>query len=169
MFVMDRVSTPAGLVLAMANLTMFTACSLENSQPDEARTMIITTERHFEFTAEQVYAAWVGEDTLVAPVTRIEKDVRLGGHYRLFVQTDDFTAVMQATYLEIQPNRKLVYSWEWNDDGEETRVEVNFIPQGNGCLVKLAHGEFQKQESFDRHAFGWENYFDGLVKQLKGE
>ena len=128
--------------------------------------LTITSERPFDFTPERVYAAWVAEETLVAPVTRIEKDVRLGGHYRLFVETEQFTGVMEAKYLEVEPNHKLVYSWEWNDDGDETVVTVNFDASGDGCLIRLSQGEFQKQESFDRHSFGGGNYFDGLEKQL---
>jgi uncharacterized protein YndB with AHSA1/START domain len=129
--------------------------------------MTITTERSFNYSPQAVYKAWVSEETVVPPVTRIEKDVRLGGHYRLFVEMEGMTFAMQAEYKEIIPNRKLVYSWEWNDDGEETLVVVDFIPQADGCLVKLTHGEFKKQESFDNHSFGWGNYFDGLEKQLE--
>ena len=43
-----------------------------------------------------------------------------------------------------------------------TEVAVGFIPKGEGCLVRLKHGKFQKQESYNRHKIGWENYFDGL-------
>jgi uncharacterized protein YndB with AHSA1/START domain len=131
--------------------------------------MIIATERYFAHAPKAVYEAWVSEETVVPPVTRIEKDVRLGGHYRLFVEMEGMTFVMRAEYKEVVPNRKLVYSWEWNDDGEETLVEVDFIPQGDGCLVKLTHGELKKQESFDNHTFGWGNYFDGLAKRLEGK
>jgi len=130
--------------------------------------MTITTDRTFEYSPEQVYNAWVSEETVVPPVTRIEKEVRMGGHYRLYVETPEFTGVMLAEYKEIFPNEKLVYSWEWNDDGEETLVTVNFDSAGNGCKIRLTHGEFQKQESFDNHSFGWGNYFDGLEKKLSG-
>ncbi|MBH55119.1 MAG: hypothetical protein CMI18_12345 [Opitutaceae bacterium] len=36
----------------------------------------------------------------------------------------------------------------------------------DGCLVKLIHRVFQKQESFDQHSFGWQSYFDRLEKKL---
>ena len=75
--------------------------------------MTIVTERTFVYTAEAVFWGWVAEETLVAPVTKIEKDVRIGGHYRLFVEIENTTAVMEAVYRVIEPNRKLVYSWEW--------------------------------------------------------
>ena len=130
--------------------------------------MTILTERPMEYSPEQVYDAWVSEETVVAPVTRIEKDVREGGHYRLYVETPDYTGVMHAEFLEVDAPRKLVYSWEWNNDGEKTTVAVRFLPDGDGCRVELSHGEFQKQESFDRHAFGWESYLDGLQKKLAG-
>ena len=147
-------------------LAMF-IISCSSPKQNEDQTMTIETERTFEFTAQQVYDAWVAEETVVPPVTRIEKDVRKGGFYRLYVEMEDSTGIMNAEYLEVEPGRKLVYTWEWNDDGEETKVVVNFNPQDDNCLVKLTHGEFQKQESFDRHAFGWENYFDGLTKRLQ--
>lgn len=130
--------------------------------------MTITTERVFEFSPEQVFEAWVSEETVVAPVTRIEKDVRVGGYYRLFVETPEYTGVMQAEYLAVDAPNKLVYTWEWNQDGEKTTVVVRFHPAGAGCRVELSHGEFQKQESYDQHAFGWQSYFDGLEKKLSG-
>ncbi len=129
-------------------------------------TMTINTERRFRHSADAVFEAWVAEETLVAPVTKIEKDVRVGGQYKLFVEMENFTAIMTAEYLKIEPGRKLRYSWEWNDDGEETTVEVDFIPEAEGCVVRVTQGAFEKQESLDRHAFGWENYFDGLERQL---
>jgi len=99
-------------------------------------------------------------------VTRIEKDVRLGGHYRLYVEMEHGTMVMDAVYREIDPGRRLVYSWEWNDDGEATEVEVEFLPTADGSSVRLSHSGFLKQDSFDRHADGWKNYFDGLTARL---
>lgn len=142
------------------------ACSRPSTEiPD----MTITTERHFNFSPEQVYEAWVSEETVVAPVTRIEKEVREGGFYRLFVETSEYTGVMEAEYTVVVPGEKLVYTWEWNNDGEETVVSVKFASDGDGCQVSLTHGEFQKQESYDRHAFGWGNYFDGLEKKLSGD
>jgi len=129
--------------------------------------MKIETERTFEFPAESVYGAWVADETLIAPVTRIEKDVRVGGHYRLYVEMEQGTAVMEAEYTVIEPGRKLAYSWEWNGDGEVTLVTVQFVPQGAGCLVQLTHGAFLKEDSYERHVSGWENYFDGLAERLR--
>jgi uncharacterized protein YndB with AHSA1/START domain len=170
MLIMLRIFRVVGIGVAMVNMNLgnlFAEAAIEESKTKDA--MIIETEREFEYAAEAVYEAWVSEETVVAPVTRIEKDVRVGGHYRLFVEMENFTGVMDAEYQEIEPGRKLVYTWEWNNDGEETVVTVYFIPRGDGCLVKLTHGTFEKQDSFDRHAFGWGNYFDGLEKQLGGE
>lgn len=130
--------------------------------------MTITTERTFTASPATVYDAWVSEETVVPPVTRIEKDVRLGGHYRLYVETGDSTFIMRAEYKAVIPNQRLEYTWEWNDDGEQTLVTVEFNSDSAGCLVKLKHGPFQKQESYDRHSFGWQNYFAGLEKKLAG-
>ena len=148
---------------------LVTASSCSESAKEGNDDMTIITERSFEYSPEAVYSAWVSEETVVPPVTRIEKEVRVGGFYRLFVEMPEFTGVMEAEYKEVVPNEKLVYTWEWNDDGEETIVDVTFKSDGEGCLVQLTHGEFQKQESFDQHSFGWQNYFDGLEKKLTGE
>lgn len=169
MIPLRRIITALGIGVAMLNQTgdgLLVAQTQGGSSKTSENTMTIKAERRFNHTAETVYDAWVAEETIVAPVTRIEKDVRVGGHYQLFVEMENFTGVMNAEYLEIDPGRKLVYSWEWNDDGEETSVTVEFVPQNEGCLVRVTHGEFEKQESHERHAFGWENYFDGLAKQL---
>ncbi len=86
--------------------------------------MTIETERSFNSTSDTVYQAWISEETLVRPVTRIEKDVRIGGYYRLYVEMENATAVMEAKYREVETGRKLVYRWEWNRDGEVTEVAV---------------------------------------------
>ena len=153
-----------GVAMLFAGICLgLSACS----KPSEnSSIMTITTERVFKFSPEQVYAAWVSDETVVPPVTRIEKEVRVGGFYRLFVETPEYTGVMQAEYEEVVPGSQLVYTWEWNNDGEETVVSVSFVAEGDGCKVVLTHGEFQKQESYDQHAFGWQSYFDGLEKKL---
>ena len=82
MFNVIRIFKVSMAAVAMLNIS----CS---APTEKEKTMTIETERAFEFTPEQVYAAWVAEETIVPPVTRIEKDVKIGGHYRLYVEMAD--------------------------------------------------------------------------------
>ena len=72
-------------------------------------------------------------------------------------------------YLIVIPNKHIRYTWEWNNDGEITEIDVKFSNgrQGNdNCHIELEHIGFQKETSRKMHDDGWDNYISGFEKHL---
>lgn len=118
------------------------------------------------FSPERVYAAWVSSDTVIAPATRMDIDPVVGGHYRLFMDTPEFSTRNEGVFLEVEPPAHLKYTWEWDSDGKVTEITVDFSPDGNGCRVRIQHAGFAEKESFEMHATGWDSYISGLIEFL---
>jgi DNA-binding transcriptional ArsR family regulator len=82
----------------------------------------------------------------------VEIDLRVGGRFRVtMLAADGETHDVSGTYLEMVPNRKLVFSWAWRSTPErESRVTVRIEPDGlNGCELVLMHEQFFDEAARD--------------------
>ncbi len=122
---------------------------------------------HMPFPVGRVYAAWVSSNTVIAPATRMDINPVEGGHYRLFMETPEFSTRNEGTFSKVEPQSHLKYTWEWDSDGNVTEIAVDFSAEGDGCKVSIVHAGFADQASFDMHAAGWDSYFGGLIAFLK--
>ena len=115
------------------------------------------------FSPEAVYAAWVSSDTVIPPATAMDINPVVGGHYRLVVKSDEWDTQNEGKFLEVEENKHLRYTWEWNQDGDVTEIEVTFAASPAGTRLTLAHRGFTSQDSYDNHATGWDGYIKGLA------
>jgi uncharacterized protein (TIGR03086 family) len=89
-------------------------------------------------------------------------DLRVGGDYRLTVVPG---GVATGSFTEIEPGRRLVYTWGWH--GHETvppgasTVQVDFEPVGDKTLVRLTHTGLGAEDAAN-HRGGWTHYLDRL-------
>ena len=65
-------------------------------------------------------------------------------------------------FVEVVPNRKLIFTWGWEDPGSplppgSSTVEIELIEAPNGTLLRLTHKGLPESER-EIHRFGWENY-----------
>ncbi|MHA1564878.1 MAG: SRPBCC family protein [Alphaproteobacteria bacterium] len=125
--------------------------------------MNIDKAYELSFSAEKVFATWVSSDTVIAPATRMDIDPVVGGHYRLFMETPDYSARAEGVFLVVEAGSHIRYSWEWNGDGEVTEIDVAFTPNGSGTRLRILHTGFTKEESVAMHESGWDSYVEGLV------
>jgi len=119
------------------------------------------------FTPQQVYSAWVSPETVVPPATQMDINPVVGGHYRLIMKSREYTGMNEGTFSVVEPGKRVVYSWEWNKDGEVTQIEVNFRSDGTGTAVHILHSGFEKEESVETHDSGWDSYVAGLVAAME--
>ena len=87
-----------------------------------------------------------------------------GGVFRVVMQ--EGTAVMCGEYLELDPPRRLVFSFGWEGNlpsgplpPGSTRVEVTLTPEGGGTRLVLRHYDLPEAAVPD-HSTGW-RYFVG--------
>ncbi|WP_339719870.1 SRPBCC domain-containing protein [uncultured Paraglaciecola sp.] len=124
--------------------------------------MNIEKNYDLSFPLEKVYATWISSDTVIAPATSMDILPKLGGHYRLVVDTPEFKGKNEGVFLLVDPNCHLCYTWEWNNDGEVSEIDVNFSATGKGTAIRILHSGFVNQASADRHDQGWDSYIEGF-------
>ena len=114
----------------------------------------------------QVYDAWLSEEMTIAPVFKIEVDPKVGGHFRLYAGSESQSFVMEGEFLELVPNQKIVYQWQWLGVEERTKVTVIFNPHQEGCTLELLHEGFKFEDSLERHSAGWQSYVPSLEQLI---
>ena len=125
----------------------------------------LTITRTIPATAEQVFAAWTTPEALKrwsapGPLTNpiVEVDLRVGGRYRIDMAAPD-GAVHRVTgiYKEIEPPRRLVYTWFWETNAAlgEMLITVEFHARGASTEIVLEHSQLQSRESAVNHEKGW--------------
>lgn len=108
----------------------------------------------FRISPEQVYEAWLTpllvrrwmaaalqEMGLAGDLRRVEIDPHIGGKFFFSDQRGELEAKHWGTYLELEPARKIVFTWivSENDEADPSRVTITLPPQEQGCLVTLVH------------------------------
>ncbi|CAN7490707.1 SRPBCC family protein [Variovorax paradoxus] len=139
----------------------------------------LTLRRHYPVAPEKVWRAWTDPQALkawfgpeeIVAVPLAEVDLRVGGRFRVAMRAaDGETHDVSGTYLELVPNRKLVFSWAWRSTPErESRVTVRIEPDGNGCELVLLHEQFFDEAARDGHSHGWTGAMGKLGKWLAGQ
>ncbi len=128
--------------------------------------MEINKSYELPFPVETVYTAWVSSDTVIPPATSMDVLPEVGGHYRLMMQMADFSGKNEGKFLLVQPNARVTYTWEWNNDGEVSTIDVRFKATREGTHIDLVHNGFSSAESVTNHDAGWDSYLEGFTKHL---
>ena len=125
----------------------------------------LNIKEEFNTSVEKLYTAWSNEelvkrwfgpaDDMVVPEAKL--DVVEGGHYRIVIENsagEQF--IVGGSYKEVIPNKRLVFSWQWENSPVITTVELNFTALSDQrSALELIHTEFEDQESCDHHMQGW--------------
>jgi uncharacterized protein (TIGR03086 family) len=89
-------------------------------------------------------------------------DLRVGGEYRLTVTPSH---VANGTYVEIEPGRRVVYTWGWVDSPDlapgTSTVVIELEPEGDKTRVRLTHQGLPTGQVAG-HSDGWNHYMDRL-------
>jgi uncharacterized protein YndB with AHSA1/START domain len=114
------------------------------------------------FTDPARYVLWMGN--------RAELEPRPGGVYRVTMR-DGVQA--SGEFLEVDPPRRLVFSWGWNHEHAvppgSTRVEVTLAEEDGGTRVVLRHAGLPDTEQRTHHQTGWELYLGRLSLASTGQ
>jgi len=134
-------------------------------------TSTITIARVVAATPERVFAAWTDARQLAAwwwpqlAGTSYDVDARPGGSYR--IESPAIGATVSGVYTEVDPPRRLVFTWVW-DDGEpddvvEDTVVVTFEPVATGTRVTVEHTSVAHVPEGGAEQ-GWNDVMDRLVR-----
>lgn len=134
---------------------------------------ILSLRRTFSASQERVYAAWTDPKLLAqwwgppgSVVKSVEIDLQVGGSYRIGFQHVEGTLIfVNGTYKEIQPPKKLVFSWRWENpdmDIGDSLVTLEFRALARKTELHLIHERLPTEEARISHKEGW----TGILSQL---
>jgi uncharacterized protein YndB with AHSA1/START domain len=120
------------------------------------------------WTEAQALSQWFGPGQRPGPVTA-EIDLRVGGAYRIAFSTDDGqTHEVSGVYQEVQPCRRLVFTWAWKSTPERvSRVSIDLEPSAEGTALSFVHDRFHDEQARVNHERGWQRAFDKLAGFLQ--
>ena len=129
----------------------------------ESGSWLLNITRVFDHSIEDVFNAWTDPEQLLKWFCHdgdAEFDIAEGGRFHVFIKCDtNSTAELKGEYIEIIKNKKLVFTWVWQNEplshAGNTVVTVEFVDLGGSTEVKLLHEGFSSEEFCNNHTEGW--------------
>ena len=120
----------------------------------------VTITRVFDVPARLLFEAWSKPEHVVKwfgpkgwPITLCEIDFRVGGRFR-FAMTGSSgvqNTPFGGTYLEIVPNRKIVYDNGFEEPGAERMVHTVTFDEKDGKTTLTLHTLFASVKMYKEH------------------
>src|SRR5437773_10979386 len=124
-------------------------------------------KRHIKASRVHVYASWTdavqmkqwfGPENL--QTLNLLVDARVVGEFRWdVVNPEGENMTIRGEYRELQPGKKIVFTWQWQDDEDWENhisiVTVELDDADGGTELRLAHEQLPNEESRDGHTQGW--------------
>ena len=134
-------------------------------------------ERTFQASAARVFDAWTNEEVLRRwfhgehdwDTPEASVDLRVGGEVRVVMRNprtgDEHGG--GGRYTEIDPPRRLAFTWLWDDEPTRTLIEVDFEEAEGVTTVRFTHSALWDEEAVRSHERGWNVCFDNLEQALE--
>jgi uncharacterized protein YndB with AHSA1/START domain len=138
----------------------------------------IVMRRVMKAPAEKVFDALINPDLIrrwmcpeVLTVASIENDPVVGGAFRLVMQeADGRTYPARGIYREIEPPRRIAFSWMWETEalaGIETEITIELTPQGSDTLFVMTHAGLPSEDERRGHEGGWTSAINQLERMFQ--
>ena len=114
------------------------------------------------FTDPAKMVQWMGTEATLDPRPGGACRINPAGH-----------AVMSGEYVEVDPPRRIVFTWGWETEllqtpPQSTIVEVSLTAQGDDTVVRLTHRRLHS-DAVAFHRAGWEHYLPRLAAAAAGD
>jgi uncharacterized protein YndB with AHSA1/START domain len=126
----------------------------------------VEVRRTIRAPQQRVFDAWTKPDEVKrwhspgpSVVREADMDLRVGGAWSLLMhnaQGEDHW--VRGVYREVDPPRRIVYTWGWDTPGRATNtvVTVEFHDRGGSTEVVVRHDGLATADDRERHTMGWE-------------
>jgi uncharacterized protein YndB with AHSA1/START domain len=119
----------------------------------------------FDAWLQKSWGEWVGPAGVNGEVIQLEP--RVGGRYRIVMHLPDGgTLTVGGTYKEIARPSKIVMSWKWEHESQDTLITLTFAAEGRGTAMTIHHQGFAAPERRDSHNKGWTGTLEKLAAYL---
>jgi len=139
--------------------------------------LTLRMERTYRAPARAVFDAWTSAEVLRRwlhagrdwETTEAEVDLRVGGTVRVVMRDPDADAEYGGggTYTEIDPPRRLAFTWLWDDNTTRMLIELDFEETGGVTTVRFTHRGLWDEDAVRSHEGGWTTAFDNLERALE--
>lgn len=129
-------------------------------------------EGTFNDNVDNLFSAWHEPDKLInwfnlndLVIGQIMSDFRVGGKFRFHLYDITGTShILMGEYMDIQPNSRLQFSWQWVGEPHLSEVEVLFDNVDERTTnIQLTHSGFDDEEDKVLHHDAWLGCLDRLV------
>lgn len=133
-------------------------------------TGIVEIRRLLPAPVDEVFRWWTEAELLerwMSPTGTVSAvvDFRVGGAFTIVMRDTGMEIEHRGKYVEIDPPRRLVFTWSSRFTGGPSLVTVTFEPAGvDQTRVVLVHSRLS-EEAAPSHAGGW----DGILTRLERE
>ncbi len=135
-------------------------------------TQTLQIERTFQASAERVFDAWTSEEVMRRwwhvehswETAEAEVDLRIGGAVRVVMRdpAKDEEYGGGGVYTEIDPPRRLAFTWLWDDQPHRMLIEIDFEERDGATHVRFTHSGLWDEAAVRNHEDGWTKTFNRL-------
>ena len=133
----------------------------------------LEVRRTFPASRQRVFAAWTSAEALKrwfapenATVENAQVDFQVGGRYQVDIRANDGVLhIVVGAYREIDPPKRIVFSWRWQNHPQatDTLVSVEFIERDTQTEVVLTQEGLTTEQDRAGHRHGWVGCLDKLA------
>ena len=136
----------------------------------------VRLERTYAAPAQAVFDAWTSPEVMRRwwhaggpdwQNVEAVADPRVGGRLHVTMRSPDGTEYGGGgEYTEVDPPRRLAFTWTWDGEDASSSIELEFAEQGRETTVVLTHSGLRGEESAESHREGWEHTLENLGRAL---
>jgi uncharacterized protein YndB with AHSA1/START domain len=147
---------------------------MTNNPPSPSELRVVIT-RVLKAPCAMVWHAWTDPKQMVQwfspqeiECRSVNADVKIGGAYRIHMFSDEGDHIAIGKYQEIVPNKRLRFSWEWENYAmPDSVVTVEFEDLGTTTRLTLTHEAVPDAEDAADHKRGWTSCLDKFVRMME--
>jgi uncharacterized protein YndB with AHSA1/START domain len=134
-------------------------------------------ERTFRAPVAAVFDAWTSEEVMRRwwrvehdwETSVAEVDLRVGGEVRVVMRDPARDAEVGGggRYTEIDPPRRLAFTWLWDGDTRRMLIEIDFEETEDGTHVTFTHSGLWDEDAVRAHRDGWTKVFGHLARAVE--
>lgn len=135
----------------------------------------LTVTRTINADPTTVFDAWLNPKMLAKfmlpgngmSVPEATTDPVVGGRFKIIMRAGDQDLPHSGEYIEIDPNSKLVFTWQSSNSIDGSTVTLNLEPVEGGTKIELNQIKFATENAREDHRGGWGRILETLDGVLK--